>query len=160
MYLTLSHGGLTEHILFFSEKPCLLTHTVAHIYLVAAQLNHFFFILGCWAALLKQFRQSNRGDKEHQNSCWESFTHSVPPMRFFFILCEDWNQWPSKHILASLIFSVTLIFDNDDTSVNVCPDLYIVNSFSSFSLPFRVTHPLFFSFFSSHTADRDIGVSH
>lgn len=67
------------HFLFFSK-----TQTVAHIYLLAAQLNHrVFFILGHWAAPLKQFGQRNRGDQEHQNSHWECFTHSVPPMRFF-----------------------------------------------------------------------------
>lgn len=85
-YLTLSRGRPTEHIFSFSAKPCLLTRTVAHIYLVAAQLNHrflFFSILGRWAAPLKQFGQCNRGDQEHQNSRWECFTHSVPPMRFF-----------------------------------------------------------------------------
>lgn len=92
--------------------PCILTHTVAHTYLLAAQLNLCcppLTILGHWAALLKQFGQHNRGDQEHQNSCWVFYSFSVPPAPslarnfFFFIQWEDWNQWPSKHILASLI---------------------------------------------------------
>ncbi len=59
------------------------------------------------------------------------------------------------------------IFDNDDTSANVSPVLYVISSFSSFSLPFPVCNslPLFLThtiFFWVHwqAADQNKGVSH
>ena len=100
--LTLIHGGLTEQILFFSKTLSLNSTTVAHIYLVPAQLNP-------WAAPLTQSGQCNRRDPQHQSVLLIQFPKWVFLFFLFFIQHEGWNQWPSKHIPTSLISGLLLL---------------------------------------------------
>lgn len=138
MYLTLSYGRLTGHIFFFLSKSLSLnlyscTHLCASCPVKPTFLSAVAAEKLCWSSL----GSATKKIKSTHNSHWESFTHLAPQMRFFSVQCADCNQWPSKHILASLIFSLLLLpaILTKMISVWVCLGIYRLQA-------------CFFSFFS------------
>ena len=101
MCLTLILGKPAEHIFSFSTKPRLWTRAFAGSFgscPVKPEVFLFSFLVTeqlCWSSL---------DSATERIKSTRIVTHSVSPLTLFFILCEGWNQEPSKHILASLIF--------------------------------------------------------
>lgn len=118
MHLTLSH----RRSFFFSVKPCLLTHTVAHIYLLAAQVFLFFFFFLFLAA---------------EQLCWSSLGSAIERIKSTRIVAESvlliqslqWDFFHPAWGLKPVTFKAhsrlsdpwvpvafSYIFDKDDTS--------------------------------------------
>ena len=148
--------GRGEQVSF--PASCCLARALAHIYLLSVSPpppppQPPTPTRGCWAALLKEFGQSNREDQEHQNSCWECFTHSVPQWDFLVCVWVWVSVWGLKSVtlkthspLSHLKVPVALISDNDDTYVNTPAALFNVSLFHSPSLSLSMSfiHSIFF----------------
>lgn len=93
------------HFLFFSKTLSPHSYSCTHLSGSCPVKPQVFFILGRWAAPLKQFGQLITGDQEHQNSHWECFTHSVPPVRWFFSSCV-WTETSDLQSTFSLLWSL------------------------------------------------------
>lgn len=135
-------AGWLSTFLFFSNS---------HIYRVAGQLNH-----SCFFSFLadEQLHWSSLGSTREGIKSTRTVAESVLLPKRFFSSCvrtENSDLQSTFSLLWSLgsPHSLPHIFHNHDTGVNISPDLYIVSSFPSFSMPFHISHLLSLSF--SHT---------